>query len=233
MCRSTAEVSRAGTTTFDRMVLGPRSMQRHISVLREVQMIKIEPATLHRSDDPRLSAISAALVGERLVAARYAVPAGVSWEGYGGLEHVHEVDMGVELVTESGLVLGLSWSTPGREEGLSLALDRAGECPSNELIDLVDVSGQSEWSRVLGRLVEVVGVSFHVHADDSSIRPWAFRIGASGGTSVTVALGEVSDNVLRYMPDNIVVIFDEAVAREYQIPSSSQAAWGEIVRNRG
>jgi hypothetical protein len=195
-------------------------------------MTKIEPATLNGSDDPRLTALSAMLVGERLVSASYCVPAGVRWENYGDMEYVHEVDMGVELVTESGLVLGLSWSTPGREEGLSLGLDRRGECPSNELIDLVDVSRLSEWSAVLGRLIETVGVSFHVHADDSSTRPWAFRIGASGGSSVTVALGEVSHGALRYMPDNMLAIFDETIARDYQIPSSSQSAWGEIVASR-
>lgn len=192
-------------------------------------MTKIGPTTLHRSSDPRLSALSTALIGERLVSAQYAVPASAGWKNHSDLDHVHEVDMGVNLVTKSGLTLELSWSTPGREEGLALALDRTGECTSNELIDLVDVGGKLEWSGIIGHSIKSVGISFYVHADDSSVRPWSFRIEVSDAPSVTIALGEVSDNTLHYMPDNLLVIFDETIAQWYLIPDSPQSAWGETI----
>ena len=51
------------------------------------------------------------------------VNAMIAWQNYSDVEGVHEADMGVELVTESGLVLELSWATPGREEGLALAAE--------------------------------------------------------------------------------------------------------------
>jgi hypothetical protein len=193
-------------------------------------MIKIAPATLHRSDDPRLSEISAAMVGERLTAVHYAVPAGNSWEDYADVENVHEVDMGVEVSTGSGWVLRISWATPGLEEGLELEFDRADPARSNDLIDLVDMGDQLMWSSILGCQVQEVGVAFLVHVDDSSTRPWAFRIGLLGGSSVTIALGEVYEGSLRYFPDNLLVISDESVARDYRIPNGVQSARGEVIR---
>jgi hypothetical protein len=192
-------------------------------------MLTIEPATLHQVDDSRLVGLAATLAGERLVCVRYATPSGASWVNYSDLEGVHEVDMGVELVTESGLVLELSWATPGREEGLALALGHGENRAPSDLVDLVDVSAIPDWSGLLGDLVEEVAVSFYVHNEGSSVRPWSFRIGVSNGSSVTVALGETSDHLIRYLPDNLVVIFEEATARNYEVADSLQSAWGEIV----
>lgn len=196
-------------------------------------MIKIKPESLHRADDPRLSKLAATLVGERLVSVRYAVPTGIGWENFAGLEHVHEVDMGVRLVTESGCALELAWATPGRDEGLLISFDSIDDATSNDLIDLVDVGGDEEWRNVLGEPVELVAIAFHSHSDDSSIRPWSFRIGASGGHWVTVALGEVRDGDLHYAPDNMVVIFNEDTARNYEIPGNSESAWGGVVATLG
>lgn len=191
--------------------------------------MRIEPETLHQIDDPRLNELAAALVGERLSSVRYVAPAGAGWENYSDLEHVHEVEMGVELLMDSGLLLELSWSTPGLKEGLSLTLGPVGQHAANELVSVIDVSDHVAWSGVVGHLVEAVAVSFRSHSDDSSTRPWSFRVGTSGGPGVTVALGEVRERALHYMPDNIVVIFDETRARAYQIPGSFQPAWGEVV----
>lgn len=192
-------------------------------------MLTIEPATLHEVDDSRLGELAAALTGERLIGARYVTPSGVNWVNYSDLEGVHDVDLRVELITESGFTLELSWATPGREEGLSLALGRDEEQALSELVDVVDVSSHQDWSRVLGGLVGVVAVSFCVHGDGSSIRPWAFRVGLSNGSSVTVALGETDGNLIRYLPDNLVVIFEADTAKRYEITDGLQSAWGSIV----
>ncbi|MEU8049521.1 hypothetical protein [Micromonospora haikouensis] len=173
--------------------------------------------------------MAATLAGERLLCARYATPSGSSWVNYSDLEGVHEVDMGVELATESGLALQLSWATPGREEGLALALGHGENRTPSDLVDLVDVSAVQDWSNVLGYFVEEVAVSFYVHDEGSSVRPWSFRIGVSNGLSVTVALGETSDHSIRYLPDGLVVIFEESTARNYEVSDSLQSAWGETV----
>ncbi|WP_155247699.1 hypothetical protein [Salinispora arenicola] len=192
-------------------------------------MVTIKPATLHQVDDNRLVGLAATLAGERLMCVRYASPSGSSWVNYSDLEGVHEVDMGVELATESGLVLELSWATPGREEGLALALGRGENRASSDLIDYEDVGGVQDWSSVLGYFVEEVAVAFYVHDEGSSVRPWSFRIGVSNGSSVTVALGETSDHSIRYLPDNLVVIFEEATARNYEVSDGLQSAWGATV----
>jgi hypothetical protein len=192
-------------------------------------MVTIEPATLHQVDDRRLVGLATKLTGERLMCARYATLSGTRWINYSDLEEVHEVDMGVELVTESGLVLDLSWATPGREEGLALALGHRENRASSDVVDLVDVSAIQDWSSILGNFVEEVAVSFYVHDEGSSVRPWSFRVGVSNGSSVTVALGETSGHLIRYLPDNLVVIFKEATARNYEVADSLQSAWGEIV----
>lgn len=137
--------------------------------------------------------------------------------------------MGIELITGSGLVLGLTWAIPGHEEGLLIGMYRTEDCPPSELIDLTDMSGHEAWSAALGRLVDTVAISFHVHWDDATTRPWALRIGVSGGAGATVALGEARGHDIRYVPNNLVVIFDESVARAYEIPSSSGSAWGELI----
>lgn len=81
----------------------------------------------------------------------------------------------------------------------------------------------------LGYFVEEVAVAFYVHDEGSSVRPWSFRIGVSNGSSVTVALGETSDHSIRYLPDNLVVIFEEATVRNYEVSDILQSAWGETV----
>ncbi|MFC8849460.1 MULTISPECIES: hypothetical protein [unclassified Micromonospora] len=192
-------------------------------------MITIEPATLHRADDGRLSELAGTLAGQRLVGARYVTPAGTGWSNYSDIEGVHDVGMGVELVTETGLGLELSWATPGRKEGLSLTLGREEERISSDLVDLVDVSGHQDWLGIIGSFVEMVAVSFCIHSDDLSVRPWSVRVGLSNGSSVTVALGETEGNFIRYLPDNIVVILNEAAARGYEIADGLQPAWGEVV----
>ena len=192
-------------------------------------MLTIEPATLHEVVDSRLGELAATLAGERLIGARYVTPSGASWANYSDLEGVHDVDLGVELLTESGFILELSWATPGREEGLSLALGRDEDRALSDLVDVVDVSGHQDWSRILGGLVGAIAVSFCVHSDGSSIRPWSCRVGLSNGSSVTVALGETDGNFIRYLPDNLVVIFEADTARAYEIADGLQSAWGVIV----
>lgn len=162
-------------------------------------MNQILPSTLHEANDPRLSELAATLIGERLFA-RYMMPSNASWDYKSDLEYVHEVDMGVQLVSESGLALELSWATPGREEGLSITLDAVENYPSTRFVDVLDVSECQEWAHILGRRIEILAISFHVHADDSSVRPWSFRIGVMGGLWVTVALGEIVNCSLVLMP---------------------------------
>ena len=180
-------------------------------------MTTIEPATLHSADDPRLTKLAAALAGDRVTQVRYRLPSGTDFAA----EDVHDVGSAVELALGSGRVLAVSWGTPGLGEGLAIEV-RAGGADDEG----VDVSDDPHWSAVVGEPIEELAVAFFEYYDDSSVRPWSFRVGVSGGGSATVALGEADGAEISYLPDNLVVIFDEATARNYRIVDALQPAWG-------
>jgi hypothetical protein len=183
-------------------------------------MTTIRPATLHHAEDPRLAEVAAALTGEAVTGARYLVPAGV------GLHAIDDVDLGAELVFGSGQVLVLEWATPGIEEGLAIAVRDTSVDESLDLVDRIDVTDDPHWSGIIGNRVETLAVAFFHPDEDSPARPWSFRVGVTGGSSVTVALGEPDGSGIRYQPDNLVVIFDEAAARAYRIVGAIEPAWG-------
>lgn len=192
-------------------------------------MIHIMPATLHRADDDRLLKLACTFVGERLAAVQYAMPAGVIWGNGGNDDLIHEVDMGVELISAAGYRVSFSWATPGSAEGISISLDRGGRRASDDLISYIDADHIGPWSSLIGHSVQAMAVSFHAHSDDASTRPWSFRLAADDGVSVVVALGEITGDRLNYLPDSLVVIFDAENARSYTIASSDQSAWGEVI----
>ena len=171
-------------------------------------MTTIEPATLHRADDPRLTRLAAELVGGRVTRVRYRLPSGTDFAA----ESVHDVGSAVELTLGSGRVLVLSWGTPGLDEGLAIEVREDGAA-ADRVDASVDVSDDPHWSAVLGNPIEECALAFFEYYYDSSVRPWSFRVGVSGGGSATVALGETDGAEISYLPDNLVVIFDETKAR--------------------
>jgi hypothetical protein len=180
-------------------------------------MTTIEPATLHSADDPRLTKLAAELTGDPVTRARYRLPSGTDLAA----EDVHDIGSAVELALGSGRVLALSWGTPGLDEGLAIEVREDGTDD-----DRVDVSDDPHWSAVVGNPIEELAVAFFEYHYDSSVRPWSFRVSVSGGGSATVALGETDGAEISYLPDNLVVIFDEARARDYRIVDALQSAWG-------
>jgi hypothetical protein len=191
-------------------------------------MTTIRPATLHRAEDPRLADLAAVLTGDRVTGVRYVMPTGVGWTADDALDNVHEVEMGVEVVVGSGRVLTLEWATPGIDEGLSIAVRDPGESPEGPG-NRVDVSDDARWAGIVGHRIDHLAVAFFEHYDDASVRPWSFRISVDGGAGATVALGEIDGSEIGYLPDNLVVIFDEATARGYRIADALQPAWGSVI----
>lgn len=50
-----------------------------------------------------------------------------------------------------------------------------------------------------------------------------------GDKCIVVALGALEDGAFVYLPDELVVAFDESIARELTMPSAVQSAGGEVV----
>ncbi|WP_253890908.1 hypothetical protein [Actinokineospora diospyrosa] len=142
---------------------------------------------------------------------------------------MHEIDTAAVFLLVGGDVLEVRWEMRGLNEWLGVGLFIAGDLPASDPDDFVDVSGLPEWHPLLG--VPIVGAarSSHVPNEGCPDEVWALRLDFSSGASAVLALGEMVDGHLGYLPDSLVAIFDEAEARNYRLPSSRQSAWCESV----
>lgn len=166
----------------------------------------------------------AAISLETLSAVRYEVPQGGDWPEGHRSDEAHEVDLSVELVMDGGATLALSWAMDGMNEGLAIELREAGESGSGLITETVDVSSRIEWSTFLGNSIVNAAPAWHVPNEGCSEMPWAFRLDFSNSSSLVIALGESKGSGFTYMPDSLVVIFDDSIAAAYRIPASFTSA---------
>lgn len=196
-------------------------------------MISIPPRTLNAVDDSRLLRLAQTLVDSRVDLVRYILPAGAAWaDGDRNGRQIHDVDLGVELLMRSGSTLRISWATPGSDEGLAIDMFDTPSPPADRTIDCLDVTNRDEWRRYVDRPIEAVAVAFYSYDGISDDRPWSIRLGFASDRNVVIALGEVIDDAVSYIPDNLVVIFDEVHAHAYRVVDSRSSSWGELVHLR-
>jgi hypothetical protein len=135
--------------------------------------------------------------------------------------------MGVELHWEAS-ANELKWIMEGEREGLAVVFDQTPEDLSRDRTKSMPVPDETRWRKAYGAAVMAVGVSWHrPTADVEAI--WAVRLEFSSGQSIVVALGELRDGTLRYIPDQLVVIFDAAIARSYVLEAGGEPAWGQNI----
>jgi hypothetical protein len=168
--------------------------------------------------------------GAVLGAVRYAEPAGCAWprDGYRH-DQVHEVSLGVELVWATGANMIVSWAMEGEIEGISADLSPCNSESSDERVSWSDVSAVPQWRSLLGLVVTNVAIASYMPTGKPPETLWAVRLGLKGAGSVVIALGEADGDDLAYHPHGLVIVFDESVARCYQIPGSSTSAWGNTL----
>src|ERR1700674_4290433 len=136
--------------------------------------------------------------------------------------------MGVEFHWDAG-ANELKWMMEGEHEGVAVVFDQTPADLSKDRTKSVPVPDETHWRRAYGAVVMAVGVSWHrPSADVDAI--WAVRLDFSSGQSIVVALGELRDGTLQYIPDQLVVIFDTAIARSYLIAAGGEPAWGHNIR---
>lgn len=189
-------------------------------------MLAIQPWAARAHDGASLAELREAVAGEVVRTVRYVAPHGNGWPEGHREDRAHEVDMAVELGMESGSVLVLAWAMDGVNEGMAIEFGGPGETGAKSLGDPIDVSDHIDWSRFLGASIVSVGVAWHVPNEGCPEMPWAYRFGFSNRSSLVVALGESEGAGFRYMPDALVVIFDEGIAAAYKIPASSTSSFG-------
>ncbi|MFC9297193.1 hypothetical protein ACFTWH_01665 [Streptomyces sp. NPDC057011] len=187
-------------------------------------MMLIQPWLDRSEHEAMVSSLLAEVSSESLAAVRYGVPQGGTWPEGHRADVAHEVDMSVELVMASGITLALSWAMDGLNEGLAMELREAGDSAVGSIAEAVDVSDHTEWAAFLGASIVNAAPAWHVPNEGCPEMPWAFRLDFSNSSSLVIALGESNGSGFTYMPDAMVVIFDEPTAAAYRIPASSTSS---------
>lgn len=189
-------------------------------------MLAIQPWAARAHNGASLAELREAVAGEVVRTVRYVALRGNGWPEGHREDRAHEVDMAVELGMESGSLLVLAWAMDGVNEGMAIEFRSPGESGTKSLGDPIDVSNHIDWSRFLGVSIASVGVAWHVPNEGCPEMPWAYRFGFSDKSSLVIALGESEGEGFTYMPDALVVIFDEGIAAAYKIPASSTSSSG-------
>ncbi|MCX5263198.1 hypothetical protein [Streptomyces sp. NBC_00199] len=134
--------------------------------------------------------------------------------------------MAVDLVMSTGAALSLSWAMDGLNEGMAIELREPGESDADLPGDTVDVSDHVDWERFLGADIVEISPAWHVPNDGCPEMPWAYRLGFSNKSSLVIALGSTEGEGFTYMPDELIVFFDESLAASYTIPASDTSSRG-------
>ncbi|MEW9550334.1 hypothetical protein [Nonomuraea sp. NPDC050783] len=172
--------------------------------------------------------MAALVIGSRLQSIHYVMPRGSGWPDGRERDGLHEVDMGVELITVDGAALSLSWAMEGLNEGLAIDFFPFPGV-EDDRTEAIDVSGVEEWQPLLGGTIASMAFSSHFPNEGCPETLWSVRLSFAGASSVVVALGEVMGGGISYQPDELVVIFDEALSKSYRIPAGRFSSWGVSV----
>ncbi len=169
----------------------------------------------------------ASLMGEQIEAVHYLFPLTSERAYRRHFKTFDEVDAGVELVLLSGRRLELRWEMHGEREMLSLRTHR--DLSSVPAWQSLDVSQTDDWAHMTFKPITAIAGAWHSPCEGCE-ELWAVRLTCKA-ESVVVALGEAGDDSrrIRYMPDSLVVIFDEPEARAYEPLASFGSSWGGIV----
>ncbi|MFG1842639.1 hypothetical protein ACGFH8_29915 [Micromonospora sp. NPDC049175] len=183
-------------------------------------------ALVQREDKTRIDELSAAVAARRFRGVTYFVPPGLEWvEEDSPAGAVHVADMGVSLRFDD-LTFNVAWSMNGFNEGLAVATDPVDPLFFGRSAVAVDASAIPPWPSRLGHAVEGISWAWHQPGDDCPELLWAVRFDFGVTGSAVIALGEVDDGTPRYMPDSLLVLFDENLARSYVIPAGESSSWG-------
>lgn len=151
-------------------------------------------------------------LGEILRSVRYFAVVDGTWPDGHRHDRVHEVDHAVELGMCSGARVILQWEMDGLDERLSIDIQPAGEPRPNPVGTPVDVSRHADWRAFVGQSIIDVVPAWHIPNEGCQSMPCAFRFVFEGAGSIVVALGEFVGETMKYQPDALLVIFDQALA---------------------
>ncbi|MQA01732.1 MAG: hypothetical protein GEV07_03025 [Streptosporangiales bacterium] len=127
----------------------------------------------------------------------------------------HSVDFGFELRFAGGRTYSAVWNLRLPTAWVSFSEHPMGRVVSTDGCDAVEVGRWPDWRPLVGQTCWVTAVA-GPKPDASGWTDVGFHLDFAGGERVTVALGTLADDGgLEYQPDDLVVIFDRALADEY------------------
>lgn len=179
----------------------------------------IRPTPITRADAPSL----AVLVGAQLAGVTYHYLPPADGPAYAGDGDGLDADLiAVVLEFSNRGRATVTWAMLGELEGLALLGD--AEPYSGAADEVVDASDREAWRGHRGDAITSVGVAWQVSGDDCPESLWALRLGFSTGP-IVIALG-AADPDLAYMPDELVVVFDQSLAGSYRPRHASESSLG-------
>jgi hypothetical protein len=130
--------------------------------------------------------------------------------------------MAVVIDFDDQASLIVSWAMVGLAGGLDVEAGSTEKvAPLPELETEFDVSRSTHWSSIIGKRIEAVAAGWHVGGLATMDPPsypetvGSIRLDITKSTSVTIALGAIEEDRIRYLPDSLVVFFDANDARAY------------------
>lgn len=180
--------------------------------------MNVNPPPLRRDSFDRVHDGLRSLLGRPLTRVEYAAPAEVAAavESTGLL---HDGGFAVQLAF-GGPAVRVDWAQLGFDEGVAVQLDE----PLPATWMLVEHQPDWVWSKAENSTLEQVEVVWHRPGDPSVEVALGLAFRLSRGFVVAVTVGEVVDGGLSYLPDELVVVFDERVAQEYFEARSSHVS---------
>lgn len=115
----------------------------------------------------------------------------------------------------------VTWAISGDIQGL-MAVEGSAY---HGAVDAVFKATETQaWAPFVDEVVQSVEAQWQVSWEAAPETIWAFRLDFPSG-SVVVALG-TDDPQLDYMPDELVVVYDESKAKAFKPPHVEKSAWG-------
>lgn len=170
-------------------------------------------------------AVAALLVGFRIDSVQYLRPAAMrgleSQKGW-GFEHA---EAGLTLRNADGENRSFRWTQRGFDEGLWIG--ESFETMASGWVPDVNAIPVPSWKAFEGSTISSIAVAWQQIAP-ARYSIWSVRLDLAD-RSVAIALGERDSDSgqLTYIPDCVVVIFNDSVGRRYRPPASLSSAWGE------
>jgi hypothetical protein len=142
--------------------------------------------------------------------------------GYSGGQTGVDCDLAaVELDLGERGTTTITWAMSGPFEGLAIL---TGESYAGVATETLDAADRDAWRDFIGSMITSVAASWQISDAKNPESLWAARINFAAG-SIVIALGEATPDI-DYMPDELVVIFDMALARSYKPHHVNESAWG-------